>query len=198
MPVALSTPVHSGTPCENLALISSPTGWRRSGHLSTTTTDATIASLGAAVPLLSQGDSEGRRNPLAGTAVGIPPKRPLAQSLREVPTQVDLDLGNLVALEGEHFRVPEPGTILACGVVGDDNLIARLDDPGEVKRPPASGSRPASLEVAGPIEVGVRRRVEAQAGGEEYLDPFAVAGGECLEYVTCQVGSVGSRHRILR
>src|SRR5215207_3218766 len=112
-----------------------------------------------------------RRVPVQSARRGLPSgflrSVHLPRLLREVPTEIDLDLGNLVALEGEHFRVPEPGTILARCVVRDDNLIARLDDPGEVERALASGSRPASFEVAGPIEVGVWRGVEAQAGGEE-------------------------------
>ena len=47
--------------------------------------------------------------------------------MREVPAEVDLDLGDLVALEGEHLRVAEARAVGPRGLVGHDDLVAMLD-----------------------------------------------------------------------
>src|SRR5215207_10481053 len=103
--------------------------------------------------------------------------RKLAVQL-EIPAEVDLDPPDLVAVEGEHLGVAAPAPVRALQLVGDDDLVAGLDQADDVDPLPLPRAGPAALEEAPPIEVRIGRAREGQVFCEVLLEELAVSGGE--------------------
>jgi hypothetical protein len=97
--------------------------------------------------------------------------------LLERPAEVDLGTGDLVlVVEGENLRVPSPPTAAGGGLIGNDHLVARLDQPDELELLAAAGARPATLEVAVTVELWVRWRREEKVSAQALLEEAPVAG----------------------
>jgi short subunit dehydrogenase len=72
----------------------------------------------------------------------------------EVPAEVDLGTGDLVlVVKGENLGIPSPSTAGGVGLIGNDHLVARLDQPDELEVLAAAGAGPATLEVAVTVEL---------------------------------------------
>ena len=97
--------------------------------------------------------------------------------LLEVPAEVHLGTGDLVSVvEGENLGVPSPPTAGGVGLICDDHLVARLDQPDELEVLAAAGAGPAALEVAVTVELWVRWRREEKVVAEPLLEEAPVAG----------------------
>src|SRR4029077_6363921 len=77
-------------------------------------------------------------------------------------------------------------------LIGDDDLVARLDQPDDVDALPLPGSRPASLEDPSAIERGVGRAREGQVFCEVLLEELTVSGGEGSVELSGELLAVGS------
>ena len=100
-----------------------------------------------------------------------------ARRLLEVPAEVDLDPGDLVlVVKGQNLRVPSPPTTGGAGLIGDDYLVARLNQPDELEVLAAAGAGPATLEVAVTVELRVRRRREEKVIAQALLEEAPVPG----------------------
>jgi len=97
--------------------------------------------------------------------------------LLEVPAEVDLGAGDLVlVVEGNNLGVPCPAAAGNVAFVGDDDLVARLDQPDEIEVLAPAGPGPATLEVAVTVEVRIRRRGEEEVIAQALLEEAPVAG----------------------
>ena len=97
-------------------------------------------------------------------------------ALLEVPAEVDLSAGDLVlVVEGNDLGVPSPATAGNVAFVGDDHLVARLDQPDELEVLSPAGSRPATLEVTVTVELRVRRGGEEEVMAQALLEEAPVA-----------------------
>jgi hypothetical protein len=97
--------------------------------------------------------------------------------LLEVPAEVDLGSGDLVlVVEGENLGVASPPTAGGVGLIGNDHLVARLDQPDELEVLAATGARPATLEVPVTVELWVRWRREKKVIAQPLLEEAPVAG----------------------
>jgi hypothetical protein len=102
------------------------------------------------------------------------------EHLFEVPAEVDLGAGDLVlVVKGNDLGVPSPAAAGDVALIGDDYLVARLDQPDdiEVLAPPRPG--PATLKVAVTIELRVGRGGEEEVIAQAVLEEAAVAGCKC-------------------
>ena len=97
--------------------------------------------------------------------------------LREVPAEVDLGTGDLVlVVKGENLGIPSPSSAGGVGLIGNDHLVARLDQPDELEVLAAAGAGPATLEVAVTVELWVRWRREEKVIAQALLEEAPVAG----------------------
>jgi hypothetical protein len=97
--------------------------------------------------------------------------------LLEVPAEVDLGTGDLVlVVKGENLGIPSPSTAGGVGLIGNDHLVARLDQPDELEVLAAAGAGPATLEVAVTVELWVRWRREEKVIAQALLEEAPVAG----------------------
>jgi hypothetical protein len=97
--------------------------------------------------------------------------------LFEVPAEVDLGTGDpVLVVEGENLGVSSPLTAGGVGFIGNDHLVARLDQPDELEVLAAAGAGPATLEVAVTVELWVRWRREAKVSAQALLEEAPVAG----------------------
>jgi hypothetical protein len=97
--------------------------------------------------------------------------------LLEIPAEVDLGSGDLVlVVEGENLGVASPPAAGGVGLIGNDHLVARLDQPDELEVLAATGARPATLEVAVTVELWVRWRREEKVIAQPLLEEAPVAG----------------------
>ena len=99
--------------------------------------------------------------------------------LLEVPAEVDLGTGDLVlVVKGENLGIPSPSTAGGVGLIGNDHLVARLDQPDKLEALAAAGAGPATLEVAVTVELWVRWRREEKVIAQALLEEAPVAGCE--------------------
>jgi hypothetical protein len=114
---------------------------------------------------------------------GAPAPRVERECLHEVPAEVELGADDLVlVIEGKDLGVPSSTAAGDVGLVGDDHLVAGLDQPDEIEVLTLPRPRPTSLEVAVTVELGVRR------GGEDEI----VAQAPFKEpSITGRKGSIG-------
>ena len=97
--------------------------------------------------------------------------------LLEVPAEVDLGTGDLVlVVKSENLGIPSPSTAGGVGLIGNDHLVARLDQPDELEVLAAAGAGPATLEVAVTFELWVRWRREEKVIAQALLEEAPVAG----------------------
>jgi hypothetical protein len=97
--------------------------------------------------------------------------------LLEVPAEVDLGADDLVlVVEGKDLGVPCPAAAGDVAFVGDDDLVARLDQPDEIEVLAPAGPGPATLEVAVTVELRVRRCGEEEVIAQALLEEAPVAG----------------------
>ena len=97
--------------------------------------------------------------------------------LLEVPAEVDLGTGDLVlVVKGENLGIPSPSTAGGVGLIGNDQLVACLDQPDELEVLAAAGAGPATLEVAVTVELWVRWRREEKVIAQALLEEAPVAG----------------------
>ena len=97
--------------------------------------------------------------------------------LLEVPAEVDLGADDLVlVVEGKDLGVPCPAAAGDVAFVGDDDLVARLDQPDEIEVLAPAGPGPATLEVAVTVELRVRRCGEEEVIVQALLEEAPVAG----------------------
>jgi hypothetical protein len=97
--------------------------------------------------------------------------------LLEVPAEVDLGTGDLVlVVKGENLGIPSPSTAGGVGLIGNDHLVARLDQPDELEVLAAASAGPATLEVAVTVELWVRWRREEKVIAQALLEEAPVAG----------------------
>ena len=97
--------------------------------------------------------------------------------LLEVPAEVDLGTGDLVlVVKGENLGIPSPSTAGGVGLIGNDHLVACLDQPDELEVLAAAGAGPATLEVAVTVELWVRWRREEKVIAQALLEEAPVAG----------------------
>ena len=97
--------------------------------------------------------------------------------LLEVPAEVDLGTGDLVlVVKGENLGIPSPSTAGGVGLIGNDHLVARLDQPDELEVLAAAGAGPATLEVAVTVELWVRWCREEKVIAQALLEEAPVAG----------------------
>lgn len=109
-------------------------------------------------------------------AVSAPPPRDDRERPLQVPAEIDLRAGDLVfVVEGQDLGVPSSAAAGDVGLVGDDHLIARLDQPDELEvlTPPRRG--PAPLEVAVTVELRVRRGGEEEVVAQSLFEEASVA-----------------------
>src|SRR5438128_100299 len=102
--------------------------------------------------------------------------RSAAEDSGESPAEIHLGAGYVLARESQHLRVAEAAAVALTALVGHDHLIARLNQPLEVKAGYQRGVRPAALEVRGAVDAGVWRAVEAEVIAEVALEDAALAG----------------------
>lgn len=106
-----------------------------------------------------------------------PASREKERRLLEVPAEVDLGTGDLVlVVKGENLGIPSPSTAGGVGLIGNDHLVARLDQPDELEVLAAAGAGPATLEVAVTVELWVRWRREEKVIAQALLEEAPVAG----------------------
>src|SRR5918992_2964511 len=113
-------------------------------------------------------------------------------ALLQVPAEVDLGAHDpVLVVECEHLGVPSPAAAGGVALVGDDHLVARLDQADEVEAlaPPRPG--PAALEVAVAVELGVGRGGEQEVVAQALLEEAPVSGGEGGVGVAGDLLSVG-------
>ena len=97
--------------------------------------------------------------------------------LLEVPAEVDLGTGDLVlVVKGENLGIPSPSTGGGVRLIGNDHLVARLDQPDKLEVLAAAGAGPATLEVAVAVELWVRWRREEKVIAQALLEEAPVAG----------------------
>ena len=95
----------------------------------------------------------------------------------QVPAEVDLGTGDLVlVVKGENLGIPSPSTAGGVGLIGNDHLVARLDQTDELEVLAAAGAGPATLEVAVTVELWVRWRREEKVIAQALLEEAPVAG----------------------
>jgi hypothetical protein len=97
--------------------------------------------------------------------------------LLEVPAEVDLGTSDLVlVVEGENLGVPPPPAAGGVGLIGNDHLVARLDQTDELEVLAPAGAGPATLEVAVPVKGWVRWRREEKVIAQALLEEAPVTG----------------------
>src|SRR3954453_14303571 len=80
-------------------------------------------------------------------------------SLLQVPAEVDLHAYDpVLVVERDDLGVPSPRASGGGGLVGDDHLVARLDEPDKIETVSTPRPGPAPLEVAIAVELRVRGR----------------------------------------
>ena len=95
----------------------------------------------------------------------------------EVPAGETSVRGDLVlVIKGENLGIPSPSTAGGVGLIGNDHLVARLDQPDELEVLAAAGAGPATLEVAVTVELWVRWRREEKVIAQALLEEAPVAG----------------------
>jgi hypothetical protein len=119
------------------------------------------------------------------------------QRLLEVPAEVDLGADDLVpVVESDDLGVP--GSAAAGGVafVGDDHLVAGLDQPYELEVLASAGAGPATLEVAVTVEFRVRRGGEDEVIAQTLLEEATVAGCKRGIRIASDLFAVGHPERV--
>ena len=100
--------------------------------------------------------------------------REVQQRLLEVPAEVDLGAHDLLLIvEGKNLAIPSPAATGDVALVGDDDLVAGLDQADELEVLAPAGPWPATLEEA-PIagckcDVGVADDLLAVGDGRRSL-----------------------------
>jgi hypothetical protein len=109
--------------------------------------------------------------------IRAPALREEQQRLLEVPAEVDLGTDDLVlVVEGENLGVSSPTAPGDVAFVGDDHLVARLDQPDELEMLAPASPGPATLEEAVTVELRVRWRGEDEVIAQALLEEAPVAG----------------------
>lgn len=104
------------------------------------------------------------------------PLRDDRERLLQVPAEIDLDADDLVfRVEGQDLGVPSSAAAGDVGLIGDDHLIARLDQPDELEALTPPRPRPAPLEVAVTVELRVRRGGEEEVVAQSLFEEASVA-----------------------
>src|SRR4051794_9879345 len=112
----------------------------------------------------------------------------------QIPPEVDLDLGDLVAIEAEDLRVAKRGPIAPARLVGDTDLIAGLDQPDDLELLERVGVGPAALEVGRAVDAVVARAVEREVAAEDALEEVAVARLVGAVVIAHSLLSIARRH----
>ena len=103
--------------------------------------------------------------------------REVQQRLLEVPAEVDLGAHDLVLIvEGKNLGIPSPAATGNVALVGDDDLVALLDQADELEVLGPPGSWPATLKEAVTVEIRVRWRGEAEVNAQTLLEEAPVTG----------------------
>src|SRR5439155_5735948 len=146
-------------------------GARRGARRSRCRTRCRPPALPAATPRATRHARRRARAPPRCARTRRSPSRSL-----EVPAEVDLRPGDLVALEGEDLGVPKPGAVGPRGLVGHEDLVAHLGESLELERRDHLRVRPAALEVRRAVDADIGGAEERVVVGEMLLDEAAVAG----------------------
>ena len=75
-----------------------------------------------------------------------------------------------------NLSVPASAAARGVAFVGDDHLVAGLDQPDELEVLASAGAGPATLEVAVTVEFRVRRGGEDEVIAQTLLEEATVAG----------------------
>jgi hypothetical protein len=103
--------------------------------------------------------------------------RDVQQRLLEVPAKVDLGAHDLVLIvESKNLSISPPAAGGDVALIGDDDLVARLDQTDELEVLAPAGSWPATLEEAVTVEIRVRRRGKAEVSAQTLLEEAPVTG----------------------
>ena len=92
------------------------------------------------------------------------------------------------------LRVAEGGAVLASGLVGDEDLVAVLEQPDILEAAPCGGVGPAALPVGGEVDAHVGRRGEHEVLRQVRLDQRAVVRLVCAVAVLDDVDAVHVRY----
>ena len=124
--------------------------------------------------------------------------REVQQRLLEVPAEVDLGAHDLLLIvEGKNLGIPSPAATGDVALVGDDDLVARLDQPDELEVLAPAGAWPAALEEAVTVELRVRRRGKEEVIAQMVVKEAPVTGSERLIEVADDLLAVGDGRRSL-
>ena len=97
--------------------------------------------------------------------------------VRDRPTEIDLDLDNLIAPHSNDLRVAKTMTVGVLPLVGDEDLVTFRDEVDEVERVDPLAIRPAAVEI--------RRAVVDRAGKMEVLgDNASIAARSFATYAS--------------
>src|SRR5580700_9329018 len=105
------------------------------------------------------------------------------------PAKINFRPAELVAFEGQNFRVDALAAIRLLRLVGDDDFIAGLDEPDKFKHPALSRARPATFKVSGAVQVRVRWSGKGEIVRQVFLDEAAVTPGEGAVILFCEFDS---------
>ena len=123
---------------------------------------------------------------------------PLRQRLLEVPAEVDLGAHDLLLIvEGKNLGIPSPAATGDVALVGDDDLVARLDQPDELEVLAPAGAWPAALEEAVTVELRVRWRGEEEVIAQTLVEEAPIAGCKGRIEVADDLLAVGDGRRSL-
>src|ERR1700721_22152 len=90
--------------------------------------------------------------------------------LREVPSEIDLPLGDLLADEGHDLGIAEPAAGGPGALVGHQDLLTGLDQPLELEVGDQLCIGPAALEVGFEVDSRVGGAVEDKILAQVWLD----------------------------
>ena len=123
----------------------------------------------------------------------------MTSGLGQVPAEVDLRAGDPVLLvEGNDLGVPSPAATGHIAFVGDDDLVAGLDQPDELEVLASPRARPATVEVTVSVELRVWRGGEEKVIAEALIEEAAVPGCECGIGVANDLLAVGDQPILAR